>query len=302
MKALRDNNLIGDYTVRFLVGGNEESGSRGVEYYFHDLNKPQTDLGFSPDSSFPLIYAEKGIVGFKITFPLTSKDIKSFKGGVASNSVIENFDVVLTNGETLNFRGAAAHGSIPWTGDNAAIKGIRYLGKQYNTPELTRLADLVGETRGEGLGANFVSEEMGTSSCNLGLIDYDGKVVTAIVNFRHTEKVTTDEIVKIVTKAVAPFSCEECGRSPLLYFPVDSVLVKTLLNAYREETGDYDTPPLTTGGGTYAKETTNCVAFGMEFEGFDCHMHAPGECCKKEHLIKAMSIYAHAIVDLGKAL
>ena len=27
LKALMDNNLLGDYTVRFLVGGNEESGS-----------------------------------------------------------------------------------------------------------------------------------------------------------------------------------------------------------------------------------------------------------------------------------
>ena len=39
LKALRDNNLIGNYKVRFLVGGNEESGSRGMIHYFDELKK-----------------------------------------------------------------------------------------------------------------------------------------------------------------------------------------------------------------------------------------------------------------------
>ena len=59
MKAVRDNHLQGDYQIRFIVGGNEESGSAGVEYYFQKLKKPQPDFGFSPDAEYPLIFAEK---------------------------------------------------------------------------------------------------------------------------------------------------------------------------------------------------------------------------------------------------
>ena len=64
LKALRDNNLLGNYQVRFLVGGNEERGSACMEHYFHTLKKKQPTYGFSPDSAYPLTYAEKGIGGF----------------------------------------------------------------------------------------------------------------------------------------------------------------------------------------------------------------------------------------------
>ena len=56
------------------------------------------------------------------------------------------------------------------------------------------------------------------------------------------------------------------------------------------------------GGGTYAKEANNVVAFGMEFPGWDSHMHSPGEQAKKADLFKSMSIYARAIIELGKIL
>ena len=66
LKALKDNKLLGRYQVRLLVGGNEERGSLCMEHYFHTLNKPQPTYGFSPDSNFPLIFAEKGIINFKV--------------------------------------------------------------------------------------------------------------------------------------------------------------------------------------------------------------------------------------------
>ena len=63
--ALRNNKMLGKYRVRFLVGGNEERGSLCMEHYFHTLKKEQPTLGFSPDSDFPLIFAEKGIMNFE---------------------------------------------------------------------------------------------------------------------------------------------------------------------------------------------------------------------------------------------
>ena len=86
---------------------------------------------------------------------------------------------------------------------------------------------------------------------------------------------------------------------PLLYFKKDSPLIKTLVNAYREESGDMTTEPLAIGGGTYAKETTNVVAFGLEYPGWDSKMHSVGEQIKVEALNQGMAIYARAIRDLG---
>ena len=77
MKALRDNGLIDGYHVRFLVGGNEESGSLGMIHYFEELKKYQPDLGFSPDSAYPLTYGEKGIIGFEVTISLSQASLFS---------------------------------------------------------------------------------------------------------------------------------------------------------------------------------------------------------------------------------
>ena len=89
---------------------------------------------------------------------------------------------------------------------------------------------------------------------------------------------------------------------PVLYYPKDSILVSTLLSVYQEETGDYKSQPKAIGGGTYAKELENVVAFGMEFPGWNSQMHSPGECTKKEDLFKSIAIYARAIADLGKKI
>ena len=114
--------------------------------------------------------------------------------------------------------------------------------------------------------------------------------------------IANEQIVNAFVENSKPFSVKMTARSPMLYYPVDSVLVSTLLKVYQDETGDLSTPPQTTGGGTYAKEADNVVAFGMEYPGWESRMHSPGECCKVEHLVESMAIYAHAIIELGKKL
>ena len=56
------------------------------------------------------------------------------------------------------------------------------------------------------------------------------------------------------------------------------------------------------GGGTYAKEANNIVAFGMEMPGWDSKMHSVGEQVNINDLYKSMAIYARAVVELGKHL
>ena len=108
--------------------------------------------------------------------------------------------------------------------------------------------------------------------------------------------------MKKTIKMNKPFEIRELSRSKLLYYPLDSVLVSTLLKCYQEETGDYKTQPMTSGGGTYAKEADNVIAFGTEYPGWDARMHAINECIKVDHLVESMAIYARAIVELGKKM
>lgn len=323
LKALADNNMLGNYQVRFLVGGNEESGSLGMIHYFDELKKPQPTLGFSPDSDFPLIFAEKGILNFIASCSFKYDNIVSIEGGIAFNSVIEKCDVILKKDDgftkyltdnkikfevkndsniTISFLGKAAHGSIPQEGINAGIIALNSLGDYYNISELKDIVNKYSDVYGRGINAYTFSEDMGENSLNVGLISYDGTTLKMTVNFRHVNTCSKEEIFERIVKGSYPIQVEEKSYSHLLYYPKDSTLISSLMHSYQEETGDYESKPLSTGGGTYAKEASNVVAFGMQFPGFESYMHSCKEQARISDLVKSMAIYARAIYELGRKL
>lgn len=320
LKALRDNNLLGNYQIRFLVGGNEETGSLCMEHYFKTLKKPQPTLGFSPDSDYPLIFAEKGIIGFEVKKDIDFPELISLHGGVAHNAVIETCEVEVKDPkpfieylkkENIKFEvkenrviflGKAAHGALPELGINAGIIALKTLASFYHHEELLTLANKYTDLRGKGINAYAHSEEMGYNSVNVGIINIENGHFSMIVNFRHVDTCNKDTLIENIKEANKPFEVKELGYSPLLYFPKDSILVSTLLRVYQEEYRDYKTQPLAIGGGTYAKEADNTIAFGMQLPDWDAKMHTSGEQLRKVDLFKGMEVYAHAIIELGKVL
>lgn len=68
LRALKEAGAPLKRRVRHVVGGNEESGFRCVRHYFEVEEKPT--YGFSPDASFPLVFAEKGSMNVQIEFEL----------------------------------------------------------------------------------------------------------------------------------------------------------------------------------------------------------------------------------------
>ncbi len=326
LKALRDEGLLGGYEIRFLVGGNEESGSLCMHHYFDVLKKKQPTLGFSPDSDFPLIYAEKGIINFSVKAKVEIPGLISIKGGTASNAVIDRCELkhdidlnflkyimehyhrteaaIVTKDDvtTVTFIGKAAHGSTPEKGVNAGMMALKSIAEFSKNETLERLVKMYEPLDGKGYGCFASNKEMGTNSSNVGLISYKDGVLELTVNFRYINSCDYKELVAAIKEANKGFEVNFEGTSPLLFFPQDSVLIKTLLKAYQDETGDLRSKPLAIGGGTYAKCADNVVAFGMQFPGFDSLMHSPGEMTKKDDLFKAMSIYARAIYELGEIL
>ncbi len=326
LKALRDEGLLGGYEIRFLVGGNEESGSLCMHHYFDVLKKKQPTLGFSPDSDFPLIYAEKGIINFSVKAKVDIPGLISIKGGTASNAVIDRCELkhdidlnflkyimehyhrteaaIVTKDDvtTVTFIGKAAHGSTPEKGVNAGMMALKSIADFSKNEVLNRLVKMYEPLDGKGYDCFASNKEMGTNSSNVGLISYKDGVLELTVNFRYINSCDYKELVAAIKEANKGFEVNFEGTSPLLFFPQDSVLIKTLLKAYQDETGDLRSKPLAIGGGTYAKCADNVVAFGMQFPGFDSLMHSPGEMSKKDDLFKAMSIYARAIYELGEIL
>ncbi len=326
LKALRENGELGGYQIRFLVGGNEESGSLCMEHYFHTLKKPQPTLGFSPDSDFPLIYAEKGIYTFEVKGKLNVPGLISIDGGVASNAVIEKcvvkfelnndfLNFILKNYKrseaeiftsdditTVTFHGKAAHGALPELGINAGMMAISALADFTKNPTLVQLKKLYTPLDGSGFKCVGNSKDMGHNSSNVGLVSFDGKEISLTCNFRYVDTCDKKVLLSTIKEVNKPLTVKVVGESPLLFYPKSNILIKTLLQSYADETGDFDSEPLAIGGGTYAKEADNVVAFGMQFPGWESNMHSPGEAVKKEDLFKGMAVYARAITDLGKLL
>ena len=84
-----------------------------------------------------------------------------------------------------------------------------------------------------------------------------------------------------------------------MLFSLKSKLVKTLLNVYRDESDDKKTKPITMGGGTYAKNAENTIAFGPAFPYEVNNIHNANEFINIKNFELQMIIYARAIYELG---
>lgn len=118
---------------------------------------------------------------------------------------------------------------------------------------------------------------------------------------RHSVTYPYEQKLRLAHEAVQRYhvALDVADYSAPHYVPEDDELVATLLDVYRHYTGDMR-KPLSTGGGTYARELKKGVAFGMLFPGEPELAHQKDEFVDIENLVKAAAIYAAAIERLAK--
>ncbi|MGL4866299.1 Sapep family Mn(2+)-dependent dipeptidase, partial [Cetobacterium sp.] len=139
LKTLLDCGFNLNYRVRFIFGTDEENLWRDMPRYVEKEEMPT--VGFTPDSKFPLIYAEKGLLQCKLTAKNQSGMI--FKGGDAFNSVPSSILVEKTAGlaealDNLKYEytekdnkieiiGKSVHAQVAETGVNAINRYLHAL-------------------------------------------------------------------------------------------------------------------------------------------------------------------------------
>ena len=319
LKALKDNNLIKNFRVRFVFGGDEERGSSCLDYYFKELKKEYPTYGFTPDADFPLIYGEKGIVNYEYKGHLPLNNVISIKAGVASNLVIDKAEVKVSEPEklleylksdervqwnqisddTFAILGKSAHGSTPELGINAGVIALGILGEVYNNPMLTLLCNEYSDYNGQNMHVKYESKDMGLTTYNVGTLNYEDGFFSMVVNFRHPENVDAEKVLSKI-EGCSPLPITILSKAPYLYFdPENTPFIKELYKVYVEETGDTIHKPMAIGGGTYAKEAKNTIAVGSCFPGKVDHIHEANEKIDLEDFYNSISIYAHAIYALG---
>lgn len=312
LKALKDNGIIADCTVRLILGTNEETGMTDVEHYFSKM--PVPDVSFTPDSDYGICNCEKGILQFSLTGKNNSSVIKSAKAGCAVNAVPDRAEFTLAEirdefaedylnieGNILISTGTASHAMEPHKGFNSVTNTIEKLKAVY-TKDLGDVPEFISEyigtdTDGSLLGVNCADKQSGDLTINVGVLDINEQTATVKIDIRYPVTADFNKIVDKIEKSADKYNLQFKVDShlPPLNVPENSSIISTLQTAYKEITGEM--PNLySTGGGTYARSLGNKgVAFGPVFPDDYSNMHKADESLDEEKFFVHAQICLEAV-------
>ena len=337
LKIIKDLGLPTSKRVRFVIGTDEESGWKDMEYYFAHVGLPEPDFGFSPDAEFPIINGEKGNITEYLHFSGENRGtarLHSFTGGLRENMVPESATAVLSgqvpelvdmldefakehdlrftyeelaNGQiSVTIIGKSAHGASPQSGINGATYLAKFLTQfDFEGPAKDYL-DVAGnillnDHDGTNLNIAYVDEKMGSLSMNAGVFRFDEESTdnTIALNIRYPKGTSPEEIQTVLAQLpVTKVTLSEHGHTPH-YVPMEDPLVQTLLSVYEKQTGLKGHEQVI-GGGTFGRLLKRGVAYGAMFPDYIDTMHQANEFIDVEDLFRAAAIYAEAIYELIK--
>lgn len=321
--------------IRVVFGCNEESGFECVKHYKKTEEMPA--LGVAPDSGWPCYHAEKGIADITVHWPLSALStikISHLEAGERANVVPDRCTLSFTvsdvhkptvesaigkywdknvsvtaeqGGWKIEAVGKSAHGSTPFFGDSAVARAFRALADfapDIDKPVLAELLSMV-DPSAAGLGISGDDFVAGPTTNNLGIARSTDTELVLTFNIRYPVTWKGDEMLQRARNHFAELRSKptvaDFSDSPSLYFPLDHPLVKAIVEAYQEETGELKKPG-SMGGGTYARALPNTVSIGTGWDG-DGLAHEPDERLAVEHLHKMARIYSniiHRLTELAK--
>ena len=334
MKCLKDLGIPLKRQIRMIVGANEETNWGCMKHYFGTLQMPEPTLSFTPDSSFPVTFAEKGI--FRGLLKIKAQDNFTIQAGKVFNAVpektfltlpLEYKDLVMEACEKYNIAndykisceekngkleitsfGKAAHAAHPDLGYNslsALLSFVDALG--LNIDGLSTMAKYFAENiklefNGKSAGLNFKDEPSGEITMNYGKAYVEEGYLYVSLDTRYPVtldvKVLEEKLFGLLDKYGIEFVPGK--KENPLHIDKNSFLVKELTKIYQDITKDPDGEPVAIGGGTYAKAVKNCVAFGALLKGTPDTMHQKNECIDLSTLDTLLKIYIEAIYNLAK--
>lgn len=316
LKTLLDSGFELKYRVRFIFGTDEENLWRDMPKYVEKEEMPT--IGFTPDSKFPLIYSEKGLLQCKLMAKNESGLL--FKGGDAFNSVPSNIVVPKSKelieilrelnyeykevDEKIEIIGKSVHAQVAETGINAINRYMHALTKLGKETKAGRFIteNLIEYDFAEPIFGIIKDEHSGELKFNVGKIEFNQEKEILMIDMRIPVTYDKEKIVETLTKKAQEYGFEYFQHDYLksIYIPLESELITTLMEAYQEITGDVESQPVASGGATYARAMNNCVAFGCVLPGSPKTEHQPNEYISLEDIKIAMKIYMKAFEKFNK--
>ncbi|UER67734.1 Sapep family Mn(2+)-dependent dipeptidase [Borrelia sp. BU AG58] len=308
---------------RMIFGTDEETLWRCIEQYKKREVIP--DFSFTPDADFPVVNAEKGLLQFDVVSG--EKGFMDFNLGIGynvipgecsfelGNSNRDEFRILLDGfGDRIRYKfhendvliqGVSAHASLPEAGVNVApyaLSIIKSLGMEANF--INFFEEKIGFTvNGEKL-FDKVLEDSKSGKLTLCLTKVSlSKTSNQVLSFdmRYPVDFKREDLVSLIRDVLDSYSLNYSEVSYLdpIYVNSDSDFVKTLVEVYKDFTGESDARPIAIGGATYSRALKNCVAFGPLFKGANNTAHQTNEHMKETDLLRLVSIYKEAISRLN---
>ena len=238
--------------------------------------------------------------------------LKSITGGDALNIVPPWAEAVFCDEDgnvvrTIRESGVAAHASMPEQGENAIAKLLRKLAQMEFEPadiceavkELPKL--MCRDTNGRGIGI-AVSDVTGETTNNVALIKYSDGRLSIISNVRLPLSLSRREMENRIARVLegSMWSCRTTGFLEGFYINPEDEPAKTLIDVYREESGDTKSQPFANGCGSYARLLPGFIPFGMAQQSGSLPFHVENEYIEIEEFLETAKIYAEALYRMAK--
>lgn len=335
MRAIKELGLKPEKSVRLILGTDEESGSKDMEYYFSLENSaPNT---FTPDSEFPIYNTEKGM--YKPVFEkkweaaAVTPRVSSLKGGFRINVIPSDAEAVVLGmtadeiqtasekaaaalgvslhtenvpgGAKLLVKGTGAHASTPEVGNNGITALLRLLSDLPladcpSTETIRQLSSVFphGDGLGNALGIAMADEISGPLTVAFTLLTMDENGVNGQFDSRIPLCANDVNCRAVVEKDLGGMGFTVNGTILAPHHtPAEGGFIRTLLRCYEQYTGRKG-ECLATGGGTYVHDIEGGVAFGADFPDLPSCMHGANERSGLKNLLTAAAIFAQVIFDL----
>lgn len=229
-----------------------------------------------------------------------AKTLLEQRAGVLGYSIDANME---ESHLSLVVKGKAAHAAYPERGQNAISMAMDLVSCfTFENQEANVFnqfyQDNIGLTiDGSKIGCGFADDLSGTLTFNVGKVSFDERETSISIDVRYPVTFSKEAVWEGMTSYVLPygFRIEEEDHIQAIYQESDHPVVVTLMEIYREISGDHESQPSAIGGATFARAIPNCMAFGPLFPGDPELEHQKDERIQLSQLMKAGLIYAEAI-------
>ncbi|MBQ1810486.1 MAG: Sapep family Mn(2+)-dependent dipeptidase [Erysipelotrichaceae bacterium] len=339
MKAFRELNVPLKNNIEVLLGTNEETGMKDMEYYSANYEAP--DFTFVPDAGFPGAAGEFGRLRYElVSKKALSDDFVDAYAGSAFNIVPnkatvvlkkdtaidykalpEDFDVCETeNGIRITAHGVTCHAAGPERGNNAIrvltnallkLDGLR----EEDRKILSFIDNVNNDYYGSFLGIDKTDEISGQTVSSGTVLKFNGGKIILLNDCRYCVTDNGDRLEENVRKKAAEwdYDVNVVEKTYGYHLDVNGPVIQTIKKVYQDFSGNTEKEILIGKGGTYAGALPRAFATGCVYtenwgerpdylpEGHG-GAHQPDEFLNLDNYMKGIKLLASMVLAVDEIL